>query len=73
MACKNAGLKSIEIDLLKHPCPDCFREIRPLKLAFPFLREKFLSILISEGLKENDLKIVKLLFDFPGEFDDDLH
>ena len=71
IACRNAGLKTIEIDLLKpNPLPDCLGEIRPLKLAIPCLREKFLSILTSEGLNESGLKIATLLFDFPEKLDE---
>jgi len=66
-ACKDAGLDSIEINLMdEDPCPERFRAIRPLHCSFAALGGRLQNILASEGFSLNDIKEMKLVFSFPN-------
>jgi len=48
--------------LLADPCPPQFVEIEPLRLSLKALREKFETILASEGFFVSDLSLATLCF-----------
>ncbi|MHC4757336.1 MAG: hypothetical protein ACYTE8_01640 [Planctomycetota bacterium] len=62
-ACKESGMASVNIDLLAaNPCPDKFRNIKPLQLSLNCLSDKFNEILKKEGFEVTDLESVILKF-----------
>lgn len=63
LACKEAGLDKLEIDLLSaDPCPSIFRENEPLYKSLFVLQRKFFNILGSEGLSVSALSKAQLEF-----------
>jgi hypothetical protein len=62
-ACRNAGVSSMQVNLLvADPCPPQFAEIEPLRSSLKSLREKFETILASEGFSVSDLSLAILCF-----------
>lgn len=70
--CRSAGVEQMDIDLLdREPCPPQFRDIEPLRLSLRALREKFESVLASEGFSIADLSRAQLTFSRDSAFSDD--
>jgi hypothetical protein len=71
-ACKDAGISSIVIDLKQSdPCPERFREIKPLKLSLAALQKTYERILGAEGFAPSAIDKMTLLFEFTDECRDD--
>lgn len=71
-ACNTIGVPCARVSLKeKNPCPEVFRHIEPLQLSILALREKFESILMSEGFTLAEIDSVDLTFYFTPEFPDD--
>lgn len=70
-ACRNAGVSSMQVNLLvADPCPPQFAEIEPLRSSLKSLREKFETILATEGFSVSDLSLATLCFTpAPGKDD----
>jgi hypothetical protein len=62
-ACGEAGVRSMEIDLLQsEPCPAQYLPNELLRLSLRSLKERFESILSSEGFRSEDLSAASLTF-----------
>ena len=61
--CRDAGISKLSISLLDaEPCPPGFIEVQPLRLSLTALKNKFESILASEGFSIADISKVTLTF-----------
>ena len=70
--CRTTGVGQMTIELLDpDPCPAQFRGVEPLRLSLRGLREKFESILDSEGFSFADLSSAELTFRPDSRFHDD--
>jgi hypothetical protein len=60
---RSSGLDHLTIDLLdSEPCPEPFRSLEPLLLSLRGLKNKFETILASEGMAPSELSVASLTF-----------
>jgi hypothetical protein len=71
-AARSASLDQLTVDLLDpEPCPEQFRDVKPLLVSLRGLRSKFETILTSEGMALSELEVASLSFAPDPAFEDD--